>query len=123
MCQSAFAAASSNQAKVIGVDVDQSSESETVITSATKGLREAVMIACDKFFTGKWSDIAGSLTLGAKDDAVCLPTDTWSLKNFSVSEYEALLAKLKSGEIVVDRDGAADYAGAKIGRVTVSFIQ
>ena len=34
MCQSAFAAAGANDGKVIGVDVDQSSQSEYVITSA-----------------------------------------------------------------------------------------
>ena len=102
MCQSAFAAAGANDGKVIGVDVDQSSQSEYVITSATKGLREAVMIACASYFDGNWA--GGSKTLGANDDAVGLPTATWSLKNFSLDDYNELFAGLKSGSVVVDRN-------------------
>ncbi len=101
MCQSAFAAAGANDGKVIGVDVDQSSQSEYVITSATKGLREAVMIACGDYYDGKWT--GGQSTLGAAHDAVGLPTATWSLKNFSVEDYEALFASLKDGSVVVDK--------------------
>ena len=101
MCQSAFAAAGANDGKVIGVDVDQSSQSDSVITSATKGLREAVMIACGDFYNGKWA--GGQKTLGAKDDAVGLPTETWSLEKFTLDDYNALFASLKDGTVVVDR--------------------
>ena len=105
MCQSAFAAASANDGYVIGVDVDQSGDSETVITSATKGLREAVMFACDTFYKGDWASVGGNCsTLGAADDAVGLPTQTWSLEKFSMADYNALYAKLKDGSVVVDRD-------------------
>ena len=105
MCQSAFAAASANDGYVIGVDVDQSGDSETVITSATKGLREAVMFACDTFYKGNWTSVGGGCsTLGAADDAVGLPTQTWSMEKFSVADYNALYAKLKDGSVVVDRD-------------------
>ena len=105
MCQSAFAAAAANDGAVIGVDVDQSNQSPTVITSATKGLRESVMIVCKTFYDGKFSTLGGvSTAYGAKDDAVGLPTDTWSLKNFTVDQYNALFAKLKNGEITVDSD-------------------
>lgn len=105
MCKSAFAAAGANDGAVIGVDVDQSSESEYVITSATKGLREAVMIACDTFYNGDWSTVGGGCTtLGAADDAVSLPTDTWSMENFTVEQYNDLFAALKDGSVTVDRD-------------------
>ena len=105
MCVSAFAAASENDAHVIGVDVDQSSQSETVITSATKGLHEAVMYACDVFYNGDWASVGGKLTtMGATKDAVGLPTETWSLKNFTVEQYNELFAKLKDGSVVVDKD-------------------
>ena len=105
MCTSAFAAASANNAKVIGVDVDQSGDSPTVITSAMKGLREGTMFALEKFYEGKWSEIADkSANLGAKDNAVGLPTAeaSWGFKSFTVEEYNALFAKLQNGEIVVD---------------------
>ena len=105
MSQSAFAAASANQAKVVGVDVDQSGQSETVITSAVKGLHESILYVCDKQYTDKWSDIGGKLTtLGATEDAVGLPTATWQFKNFSLDEYNKLFEALKKQEVVVSRD-------------------
>ncbi len=105
MCQSAFAAASANDGKVIGVDVDQSSQSGTVITSATKGIRESVELMLEKFYDDEWDEVGGKLTtLGAKDDAVGLPEESWKLKNFSYDEYEKLFDSLKDGEIKVDRD-------------------
>ena len=107
MCLSAFAAADENGKKVIGVDVDQSGQSETVITSAMKGLREGTMYALGKYFDGKWSDVADkAANLGAAEDAVGLPTDTWSLKNFSVEQYEELLGKIKSGVPLSDGNGS-----------------
>ncbi|MCR5422080.1 MAG: BMP family ABC transporter substrate-binding protein, partial [Bacilli bacterium] len=105
MCNSAFAAAKANNGKVVGVDVDQSSESDTVITSATKGLQSGTMWALAKFYAGKFSEIGGKGTsLGAADDAVCLPEATWSLKNFTVDQYKALFAKVKAGTITIDND-------------------
>ena len=44
MCNSVFAAAAANNALSIGVDVDQSGESNTVMTSAVKGLAEAASL-------------------------------------------------------------------------------
>ena len=122
MCQSAFAAAAANDGYVIGVDVDQSSQSETVITSAMKGLREAVIYACDLFYTEQWDTIGGKCAvLGAADDAVGLPTATWSLENFSVEEYNKLFAALKDGTVKVDADYATGMAG-EFANVTVNII-
>lgn len=122
MCKSAFAAASANQGKVIGVDVDQSAESSTVITSAMKGLRESVMIALGKFYEGKFSDLAGvSTVLGAADDAVGLPTATWSMKNFTLKDYTELFEKMKKGEIAVDNN--ADNYNKAYTHVTVEEIK
>ena len=42
--------------------------------------------------------------LGAKDKAVGLPTATWSLKNWSVEDYEALLAKIVAGEVSISNE-------------------
>jgi len=122
MCKSAFAAASANQGKVIGVDVDQSAESSTVITSAMKGLRESVMIALGKFYEGKFSDLAGvSTVLGAADDAVGLPTATWSMKNFTLKDYTELFEKMKKGEITVDNN--TDNYNKAYAHVTVEEIK
>lgn len=105
MFQSGTAAASANDAFVIGVDVDQSSESDTVITSAMKGLREGVIYTLEKFYQDAWSEIGGvQTTLGAANDAVGLPVDTWTMENFTVEQYNELFAKLKDGSITVDND-------------------
>ena len=105
MFQSVAAAASANDGFVIGVDVDQSGDSDTVITSAIKGLAQSVDFALDKYFGNDWSSIGGeSTSLGAKEDAVGLPTASWSMKNFSVEEYETMLAGIKDGSVSVDAD-------------------
>ena len=105
MCLSAFQAASENEAWVIGVDIDQTTQSDTVITSATKGLSESVAIILEDYYADNWDDIGGKLTtIGVKQDAVGLPVDTWKMENFTVEDYQQLYQSLKDGEITVDRD-------------------
>ena len=48
------AAGEYENAKIIGVDVDQSGESEKVITSAIKGLSESVELVIGQYYAGKW---------------------------------------------------------------------
>ena len=99
------AAASANDAAVIGVDVDQSFSSDTVITSALKGIGEAAQLALAAAYGGNWSDFGGKcVNLGAAEGAVGLPTATWSLQNWSVEEYKAKLAGIIDGSVVVDAD-------------------
>ena len=98
-------AAAANDGAVVGVDVDQSSQSETVITSAMKGLSASVQWACGKVYDGSFDEIGGTfVTLGAKDNAVGLPTATWSLTKWTVDDYNAMLAKMADGSLVVDND-------------------
>ena len=105
MFQSVAAAAAANDGAVVGVDVDQSPESDTVITSAMKGLADSVQWALGKFYDGSFDEIGGTfVTLGAKDNAVGLPTATWSLTKWTVDDYNAMLAKMADGSLVVDND-------------------
>ena len=105
MFQSVAAAAAANDGAVVGVDVDQSSQSDTVITSAMKGLSASVQWACGKVYDGSFDEIGGTfVTLGAKDNAVGLPTATWSLTKWTVDDYNAMLAKMADGSLVVDSD-------------------
>ena len=105
MFASVAAAASANDGAVVGVDVDQSSESDTVITSAMKGLAASVQWACAKVYDGSFAELGGTCaTLGAKDNAVGLPTATWSLTKWTVDDYNAMLAKMADGSLVVDND-------------------
>lgn len=105
MFQSVAAAAAANDGAVVGVDVDQSLQSETVITSAMKGLSASVQWACGKVYDGSFDEIGGTfVTLGAKDNAVGLPTASWSLTKWTVDDYNAMLAKMADGSLVVDND-------------------
>ena len=109
MFQSVSAAASANDAYVVGVDVDQSFSSDTVVTSAMKGLADATKWAIAKVYDGTWSDIGGKATsLGVEDNAVGLPTATWSMTNYTVEEYEELFQKVVSGELTIDADYEAN---------------
>ena len=106
MFDSISAAASAEDAKVIGVDVDQSSQSPTVITSAMKGIGEAAQQALKAAETeDSWKAFNGdgtqTIVLGAAEGAVGLPTATWSL-SWPVSEYEAMFADIVAGKLTID---------------------
>ena len=105
MFQSITAAASANDGAVIGVDVDQSTQSDTVVTSAMKELSDAVEWSLAKVYDDTFSEIGGVATsLGVEEDAVGLPTDSWSLTNYTVEQYEEMYQKVKDGTLAVDAD-------------------
>ena len=106
---SALAAAEAANGKVIGVDSDQSFESELIITSAMKGLTNSVVLALTDLYAGDgtWGDKAAAVdVLGAEQGCVGLPTtdSAWRLSTFTVDEYTALFDKVVSGEIAVSKD-------------------
>ncbi|MCB9498684.1 MAG: BMP family ABC transporter substrate-binding protein [Bacillales bacterium] len=119
------AAEATTSGKVIGVDVDQSAESDRIITSAEKKLVESTYQALTSFYDndGAWDvDHAGiTLTLGAAEDCVGLPTSesSWRLTTFTVAEYNTLFASLKDGSVVVNNSTAAVPAG--LTHVTVDY--
>ena len=92
-----------------------------------KGLSSAVQWAVAKVYDGSFSDIGGNGTsLGAKDDAVGLPTATWRLENYTVAEYEAQLADMASGKLVVDsmvtEEDFAKLTATEWSNVTLNYI-
>ena len=105
MFASVAAAAGAADGKVVGVDVDQSTESDTVITSAMKGLADSVQWALGEFYNGKFDAIGGvGTSLGANENAVGLPTATWSLTKWTVDEYNTMLKDIVDGKITIDSD-------------------
>ena len=100
------AAAEYSNAKIIGVDVDQSGESTRVITSAVKGLSASVEKVLGQFYNGKWdSELANKAqNLGASDNATGLPVDSWSMTKFKKTDYEALFEKVKNGTLKIDSE-------------------
>ena len=126
MFDSIVAAAGANDGAVIGVDVDQSFQSEYVVTSAMKDLQGSTMWAIDKLYTDQWSDIGGVGTvLGINDGYVGIPTATWQLDSFSVEEYEELVDAMKAGDIEVDATvlEGGDIMQAETDYVTINYIE
>ena len=122
MFQSVASAASAEDGLVVGVDVDQSFESPAVITSAMKGLADATVWAITKHYAGQWAEIGGKATaLGAADNAVGLPTATWSLKNWTVKDYEALFADIVAGKVAISDELVV--APESTANVTVNYFE
>ena len=122
MFASIVAAASAEDGKVVGVDVDQSFESPAVITSAMKGLADAGQWAIAKHYAGEWAEISDKTTsLGAADNAVGLPTATWTLTGWSVADYEAMYGKMASGELAVSDELV--LAPESTDFVTVNYVE
>ena len=105
---SVMAAAEESGKAVIGVDVDQSNESETVITSAMKGISEAVASMLEAYYNNTFP-AGGALNLGAAEAGVKLPLETSKFNVFTQADYDAIFAKLVNGEVELTKD--ADAAG------------
>ena len=122
MFSSVAAAAAAEDCKVVGVDVDQSFQSTTVITSAMKGLADATQWAIAKHYEGKFSEIGGTATsLGAKDNAVGLPTATWSLTGWSVEDYNTLFDGIVAGTVSISNKEIAEPASTA--NVTMTIVK
>lgn len=98
--------------KVIGVDVDQKATIDgqygagTCITSAMKGLSATVKaklteIITEETFVSKIETLGLVSGTDPEENYVQLPTDTWSMTNFTVANYEALVEDLFDGTITV----------------------
>ena len=111
MLQSVKAAAEeTTDGKIIGVDVDQSGESERVITSACKGLRASVKQTLEVWDAGNWdTELADKTTTkSAANQGTEIPTadGSWRFNSFTVDEYKAIFDKVVSGEIKINNDCA-----------------
>ena len=95
---------------VIGVDRDQHTLSESVITSASKQLYTTCTEALEQLRQNKWkwpeSSAGKTAVLGAAENAVALPTSdaAWRFHSFTTEDYQALLAAIASGEMIVSDD-------------------
>ncbi|AET69154.1 putative ABC-type transport system, periplasmic component/surface lipoprotein [Desulfosporosinus orientis DSM 765] len=139
--KSVMSAAAEAGKKVIGVDVDQRYDSETVITSATKGLGASVIQVLDSIYkTNSWSTFAGKSTyFNASNNGVGLPTTVIGeengnafdrFKSFTKKDYDAVYASLADNSVdpvrtikVADPNGYATadelVSGLKLSKVAV----
>jgi len=121
--KSVMSAASEAGAKVIGVDVDQRYDSETVITSATKGLAASVKSVLESIYkTNSWDNYGGKTTyFNAANDGVGLPTTVIGDSNadafdrfqtFNKEQYDEVFARLANGTVTPIRSiEVADPSG------------
>ncbi len=109
---SVMSAAEAAGKAVIGVDVDQSGESDTVISSAMKGLAASVQSALDAYYNGNFPG-GEALVYGAEKDGVQLPMKTSKFKTFSQADYDAVFADLAAGKIELKKD--VDANGNELG--------
>ncbi|WP_432633024.1 BMP family lipoprotein [Brachyspira sp.] len=100
---SVMAAAEQNNGFVIGVDVDQSGESSSVITSAMKMIGESVYNAIDEFYKGNFPG-GQSVILDAKVHGIGLPMETSKFTNFTQEDYDNIYQKLVDGSVKVLND-------------------
>ena len=101
--KSIMAAAEEGNKKVIGVDVDQSKNSPTVITSAMKSLGTSVQLALQRYLDDQWEQIGGtSVVLDASNGGVALPSDFSRFSSFKKADYDTIFAQLAAGDIAIN---------------------
>ncbi len=87
---------------IIGVDTDESNKKTSVITSATKGLKSAVYLECNKILNSTFK--GGSQFLGIKDDCcdvILGDTSRFKNKDNTVAKTQAFIKTLKAGTVTV----------------------
>ncbi|MCL2209179.1 MAG: BMP family ABC transporter substrate-binding protein [Treponema sp.] len=118
---SVMAAAEQAGKKVIGVDVDQSAESPTVITSAMKGLHASVYSAISDYYAGSFSG-GRDIIFSADNNGVGLPMQNSKFNTFNNADYGVIFGRLASGEIPrmenLADDGSPRVVPVRITRVT-----
>ncbi len=108
--KSVMSAAKEAGAKVIGVDVDQRYDSETVVTSAMKGLGASVVSVLESIYkNNNWNDFAAKTTVfNASNNGVGLPTEVIGdskgnafdrFKSFDKAAYDTVYATLANDSV------------------------
>ena len=92
---------------VVGVDIDQSSQSDRVITSAIKDSKRAVYEELKKIYNG---DFEGGkyAKYGVKEGYIYLEMEKSRFKNFSKKQYDELVNEISVGKIEVKNKTSAD---------------
>ncbi|MEG0592247.1 MAG: BMP family ABC transporter substrate-binding protein, partial [Coprobacillus sp.] len=119
--------------KVIGVDVDQASESETVISSAYKQLSVAVSDALDSIYKGTFDKVddksvtfrgGQNIVLGAEHNAVGLPMKTSKFTKFTTADYDKVYKTIVDKKVTIKNYTATDDV-TKLGtsNVKIEFVK
>lgn len=106
---SVMKAAETAGTKVIGVDVDQSPESDTVITSAMKNLGKSVYDTIGEYYEGNFKG-GVAVTLDVTSNNVQLPMETSKFEKFTQEKYDEIYHKIADGSIRINKNDIAKNA-------------
>ncbi len=122
---SVMAAAEEKSTKVIGVDVDQSYESNTVITSAMKELSVSVYDGVKAFYDNAFPGGKTSI-FSAKNNGIGLPMETSKFTKFTQADYDAIFTQLKDGKIELvqpSQDNNNPTVDLKLEKTKINFVE
>ncbi|WP_300366821.1 BMP family ABC transporter substrate-binding protein [Brachyspira sp.] len=120
---SVMSAAGSNNGLVIGVDVDQSFESPTVITSAIKMIRESVYNSVASFYNGTFNG-GKTIILDAQVNGIGLPMSASKFKVFNKDDYDFIYNTLINKTIKIYKDtDAASVENLSLKVVKIDYVK
>jgi basic membrane protein A len=105
---------------VIGVDVDQYAESETVISSAMKMLSNSVYQALEAYYNNKWEG-GTTWVLNASNDGVGLAMENARWRKFSMNDYNTLLKAVQDKKY--DINNKSDIGVTELGLKYVNITE
>ena len=115
-------AAEAADTKVIGVDVDQSQESDTVITSSMKNLSKSVYDALAAYYAGNFPG-GISVTLDATVEGVQLPMENSRFETFTQADYDGIYGKIVGQQIEIMNDAdVVEDSGKEADQVSAADI-
>ena len=119
---SVMAAAEDASGKVIGVDVDQSVESDSVITSAIKNISGSVYDGIKEFYDGSFPG-GKVVTLDASVDGIGLTMETSKFNSFTKEDYDSVYSKIKNGDIKIVKDIETNITDLNIKNIKIDVVQ
>lgn len=120
---SVMKAAETSGGKVIGVDVDQSAESEAVITSAMKNIGKSVHDTLEKYYAGEFEG-GKKVILDAASEGIMLPMDTSKFEKFTQEKYDEIYGSIADGSITVENDEVGEApTDVSAELVKIEFVQ
>lgn len=121
--RSVMRAAEACGGNVIGADVDQSRESETVLVSAVKNIEAAVSDVLWEYYGDQEFAGGQSVLLDAENAGIGLSMESSRMKHFGKSEYEEVFQKLAKKTVVVKKDEVQNPEQMGTKRVEVQFVK
>ena len=105
--------------KVIGYETDKSRMSDTVVTSAVKEIGTALEGVLDQYEDDKFPG-GTTIEYTIENNGVRLEMENAKLENFSKSDYNDIVKKMKNGDISIKKYDSGDIASLGLSHVKVT---